>query len=58
MTSNLSFTGNLAADPVLRSGQSGLSRATFRVAVNSGDREKGTEKTHWVGVTCFGKLAD
>lgn len=58
MTSNLSFTGNLAADPVLRTGQSGLSRATFRVAVNSGDKDKGTEKTHWVGVTAFGTLAE
>ncbi len=58
MTSHITLTGNLAADPVLRTNPSGQSRATFRVAVDSGDKEKGTEKTHWVGVTVFGALAE
>ncbi len=57
-TQSAVFVGNLAADPVLRSSGTGTPRATFSIAVNEGDKDKGTEKTHWVDFTAFGTLAE
>lgn len=56
--SHASFHGNLGADPVVRNTAGGTSRVTFSVAVTTGSKDKGNEKTHWVPVTAFGSLAD
>lgn len=40
------FVGNVLRDPELRATKSGLSKTTLSVAINEGDREKGTEKAH------------
>ncbi len=55
---NSMFVGNLTADPVIREAASGNKRATFSVAVNEGDKDKGTEKTHFVNCTAFGTLGE
>lgn len=56
MTSNLSFTGRLGADPQIQTGASGLVRAQFRVAVDSGPKDN--KKTTWVPVTAFDSLGE
>ena len=55
------LTGNLGNDPELRYTPSGVAVASFPLAVNrtwkdgSGDRQ---QKTTWVRVTCWRKLAE
>lgn len=56
MTSNLSFTGRLGADPQIQTGASGLVRAQFRVAVDHGPKDN--KKTTWVPVTAFDSLGE
>ena len=50
------FIGNLGADPELKYSQKGNAWGEFRIAVNSkfGDEEK----TEWVNVKVFGKVAE
>lgn len=55
---NITLVGNLTADPVLRTGQSGTPRASFTIAINSGDKEKGTEKTNYADCTVFAQRAE
>ena len=55
------LTGNLGSDPELRYTPSGVAVASFPLAVNrtwkdgSGERQ---QKTTWVRVTCWRKLAE
>lgn len=55
------LTGNLGSDPELRYTPNGIPVASFSLAVNrtwkdgSGDRQ---QKTTWVRVTCWRKLAE
>ena len=50
----VSFVGNLTADPVIRGGDT--VRANFTVAVNEGAGDK--ERTHFVSCTAFGTLGE
>lgn len=51
----ITIAGNIGAEPEYK--QDGNSRLSFRVAVNTWDRERG-EQTTWFGVTVWGKYAD
>ncbi|NNN03361.1 MAG: single-stranded DNA-binding protein [Acidimicrobiaceae bacterium] len=54
---NITFVGNLTADPRLVVGQGeGKARATFSVAVNEGQGDR--ERTHFVNVTAWGTLGE
>lgn len=54
---NLSFAGNLAADPESRTaGQSEVTE--FRVAVNGYDRAKREKTTTWLKVNIWGKRGE
>lgn len=54
---NITFVGNLTADPRLVVGQGeGKSRVTFSVAVNEGQGDQ--ERTHFVNVTAWGTLGE
>lgn len=48
--------GNLGADPILLTGQSGTSICAMRVAVNR--KVKGVAVVKWRDVVCFGALAE
>ncbi|HEY7814593.1 MAG TPA: single-stranded DNA-binding protein [Nakamurella sp.] len=52
------FVGNVTRDPELKATKSGLSKTTLSVAVNEGDRDKGTEKTHFIRVNVLGRRAE
>ena len=52
------FVGNVVRDPELRATKSGLSKTTLSVAINEGDREKGTEKAHFIRVNVLGRTAE
>lgn len=52
------FVGNVTRDPELKATKSGLPKTTLSVAVNEGDREKGTEKTHFIRVNVLGRRAE
>jgi len=47
------LTGNLGADPDIFYAKDGNPVATFNLAFKSGK-----EKTGWIKITCFGKLAE
>jgi len=48
--------GNLGGNPELKYGQDGLARCHFSVACN--EKVKGEDRTEWIRVTVFGKLAE
>jgi single-strand DNA-binding protein len=48
--------GNLGADPILLTGQSGTSICAMRVAINR--KVKGNAVVKWRDVVCFGALAE
>lgn len=52
------FVGNVVHPPELRSTKSGLPKTTVTVAVNEGDKEKGTERAHFVRVNVLGRRAE
>ena len=55
------LTGRIGSDPELRTLPSGTQITEMRVAVNDNYKNKNGEKverTHWVTVKAFGKLAD
>jgi len=60
MLNSCNFIGNLGADPEIRHTQNNTVVANFRIAVTEkwkSDGEK-QERTEWVSVVCFGKLAE
>lgn len=56
------LTGNLGADPEVRSTQSGTTVLTMRIAVNDRRKNQRTgeweDYCNWIGVTMFGKRAE
>lgn len=55
------FIGRLGANPQMRQTQSGEAMATFSIAVSEKWKDKQgqqQEKTEWVNITAFGKLAE
>lgn len=50
------FIGNLGRDPETRHTAGGMTVANFSLAVT--EKYKGEEKTEWVNVSLFGKLAE
>lgn len=50
------FVGNLTRDPELRHSQQGKARATFSIAINTGEGDN--EKVHYVNFTAFGTLGE
>ena len=56
-TQAVTVIGNLTKDPVLR-GDGDSKRATFTVAVNVGDKDRGTDKSLFHDVTAFGRLGE
>ena len=55
---NITLVGNLTADPVLRESGDGSKRATFAIAINTGDKEKGNEKTLYADCTAFAQRGE
>lgn len=62
MINSVCLIGNLAADPDIRSTQSGNKVAKMRIAVNEywTNRQTGqrNEKTHWIPLNAWDKLAE
>lgn len=58
MVNAVTFSGNITRDVEVKFSANGDARAHFSVAVNTGSKDKGNEKAHFIPVTAFGSLAE